>query len=147
MNFMYTKYKIFVLLHMKVSNLISLFFVIDIPIMVQALFIYLFHFFLCLSLIERNKITLAIFTFFQSRWEVEDVMDPTQKRPVWGCYLCCKMSIHILIDVPRYAQMSVIFKNPLKFSRIIPHFQFLDDFLSRVFINIVLLIQRFKCIA
>ena len=93
MNLMYAKLqntKFFVLLHMKVSNLISLFFVIDTPIMVQALFIYLFHFFVCLSLTGRNKITLAIFIFFQSRCEMEDVIDPTQIRPVWGCYLYCQ---------------------------------------------------------
>ena len=29
------------------------------------------------------------------------------------------------------------FKNPLKFSHIFPHFQLLDDFISRVFIDIV----------
>ena len=37
----------------------------------------------------------------------------------------------------RIKEMSRIFKDPLKFSHIFPHFQFLDDFISRVFINIV----------
>ena len=61
-----------------------------------------------------------------------------------GSYLLtvphCAGHVRILIDVPRYArikEMSRIFKNPLKFFRIFPHFQFLDDFISRVFINIV----------
>ena len=48
--------------------------------------------------------------------------------------------VRILIEVAQYAhieEMSRIFKNPLEFSRIIPYFQFLDDFISRVFINIV----------
>ena len=46
----------------------------------------------------------------------------------------------ILIDVPWYTcieEISSNFKNPLTFSHIITHFQFLDDFISILFINIV----------
>ena len=46
----------------------------------------------------------------------------------------------ILLNIPRYArieEMSRFFKNPLKFSRVIPYFQFLEDFNYRVFIYIV----------
>ena len=48
--------------------------------------------------------------------------------------------IRILLNIPRYArieEMSRFFKNPLKFSRVIPYFQFLEDFNYRVFIYIV----------
>ena len=54
--------------------------------------------------------------------------------------LHCAGHVRILIDVPRYTRikkMSGILKNPLKFFHIFPHFQFFDDFIYRVFINIV----------
>ena len=54
--------------------------------------------------------------------------------------LHCAGHVRILIIVPRYTRikkMSGILKNPLKFFRIFPHFQFFDDFIYRVFINIV----------
>ena len=48
--------------------------------------------------------------------------------------------IRILLNIPRYAcieEMPRFFKNSLKFSRVIPYFQFLEDFNYRVFICIV----------
>ena len=57
-----------------------------------------------------------------------------------------------LVNVPRYArieEITCIFKNPLKFSRIVPYFQFLNDFISRVFIDIVFFLDitlQMKCL-
>ena len=75
---------IFVLLNKNGSNLISLFLVFVILIMAHTLFIDLFHLF-SMSVINRKKENY-IFTLFQSGLEVEDVIDPTQGRSVWGCY-------------------------------------------------------------